>query len=470
MMAVQAQYVAHASRSSSSAAYAIRPALENAAPSSGASALFLDEAVSAALLQQQLVVAAAAVGGGGNNNNTAVFSDLRSELTCSQRRFDDFGGGFVPRKRARVGGEGEAAAGLLMSSSVMEGGGHRALLPPPPPQVTPQAFGDVHKSSSRVVGSGAASTSGRPVCGGGLLLSHLYRQSVEVDALVRFEVRATDRAFIYRHGRWSSVSFCLLSSLEWAFDSICTYLQNERLRAGLEEARRRHLRAVVSAVDRAAARRLHAAEAELERALGRNAELDERLRQMGAEGQAWLGIAKSHEAAAAGLRATLDQLLPAPLPPRARAMPRMHTWGEAERGEGGSRAELRAHTIGRAQCANFRDRIYNDTDIDASFAASLRAGCPQSGDGSGLAPLDESSPDAFDNGYFGGLLSQRGLLHSDQALFAGGGGSTDGLVRSYASSNDQFASDFSTAMVKMGNISPLTGSAGEIRVNCRAVN
>uniref|UniRef100_A0A0E0G7J1 RING-type domain-containing protein n=1 Tax=Oryza nivara TaxID=4536 RepID=A0A0E0G7J1_ORYNI len=274
MMAVQAQYVAHASRSSSSAAYAIRPALENAAPSSNASALFLDEAVSAALLQQQLVVvAAAAVGGGGNNNNTAVFSDLRSELTCSQRRFDDFGGGFVPRKRARVGGEGEAAAGLLMSSSVMEGGGHRALLPPPP-QVTPQAFGDVHKSSSRVVGSGAASTSGRPVCSGGLLLSHLYRQSVEVDALVRFE--------------------------------------NERLRAGLEEARRRHLRAVVSAVDRAAARRLHAAEAELERALGRNAELDERLRQMGAEGQAWLGIAKSHEAAAAGLRATLDQLLQSP--------------------------------------------------------------------------------------------------------------------------------------------------------------
>uniref|UniRef100_A0A0D3F5T7 RING-type domain-containing protein n=1 Tax=Oryza barthii TaxID=65489 RepID=A0A0D3F5T7_9ORYZ len=68
MMAVQAQYVAHASRSSSSAAYAIRPALENAAPSSGASALFLDEAVSAALLQQQLAPdgGAAEVSGGGN--------------------------------------------------------------------------------------------------------------------------------------------------------------------------------------------------------------------------------------------------------------------------------------------------------------------------------------------------------------------------------------------------------------------
>uniref|UniRef100_A0A0E0K0H8 RING-type domain-containing protein n=1 Tax=Oryza punctata TaxID=4537 RepID=A0A0E0K0H8_ORYPU len=176
MMAVQAQYVAYAFPHDPRA---IRPALESASA-------FLDEPVSAALLQQQQLVVAAAVGCGGNNNNNnnTVFSDLRSELTCRQRPFDDCG--FAPRKRARVGGEGEASAGLLMSS-VMEGGGHRALLPPPPPppQVT-QAFGDVHKSSSRVVGSsGAESTSGRPVCGG--LLSHLYRQSVEVDALVRFE-------------------------------------------------------------------------------------------------------------------------------------------------------------------------------------------------------------------------------------------------------------------------------------------
>uniref|UniRef100_A0A0A9CVZ2 RING-type domain-containing protein n=1 Tax=Arundo donax TaxID=35708 RepID=A0A0A9CVZ2_ARUDO len=36
------------------------------------------------------------------------------------------------------------------------------------------------------------------------------------------------------------------------------------------------------------------------------------LRQMGAEGQAWQGIASSHEAAAAGLRTTLDQLLQSP--------------------------------------------------------------------------------------------------------------------------------------------------------------
>jgi E3 ubiquitin-protein ligase BOI-like protein len=74
-------------------------------------------------------------------------------------------------------------------------------------------------------------------------------------------------------------------------------------------ARRRHVRTVVSAVERAAARRLRAADAELERALVRNAELDARLRQTEAEGQAWQDIARCHEGVAAGLRATLDNLM-----------------------------------------------------------------------------------------------------------------------------------------------------------------
>ncbi|KAG0550593.1 hypothetical protein BDA96_01G351300 [Sorghum bicolor] len=132
-----------------------------------------------------------------------------------------------------------------------------------------------------------------------------------------------------------------------------------------------------------------------------------------------------------------------------------------------------AHTVGRAQCKNIRSRIYNDTDIDATYAASLRASCPAQAGGASdgaLEPLDDATPDAFDNAYFGNLLSQRGLLHSDQALFGGGGGATDGLVSTYASSADQWGSDFAAAMVKMGNISPLTGTDGEIRVNCRRVN
>ena len=67
---------------------------------------------------------------------------------------------------------------------------------------------------------------------------------------------------------------------------------------------------MLSAVERAAARRLRAAEAGLERALARNAELDQRLRQTEAEGAAWQDLARSHEGVAAGLRAALDSLSP----------------------------------------------------------------------------------------------------------------------------------------------------------------
>ncbi|CAL4970362.1 unnamed protein product [Urochloa decumbens] len=129
-----------------------------------------------------------------------------------------------------------------------------------------------------------------------------------------------------------------------------------------------------------------------------------------------------------------------------------------------------AHTIGFVQCKNFRGHIYNDTDINAAFAALHQRTCPAaqgSGD-SNLAPLDVQTQLVFDNAYYRNLVGQRGLLHSDQELF--NGGSQDALVRQYSANPALFASDFAAAMVKMGNISPLTGSAGQIRSNCRVVN
>jgi peroxidase len=127
-----------------------------------------------------------------------------------------------------------------------------------------------------------------------------------------------------------------------------------------------------------------------------------------------------------------------------------------------------AHTVGQAQCQNYQARIYNDANINAAFAASLRAGCPAAGGGGASAPLDASTPNAFDNAYYGDLVAQQGLLHSDQELF--NGGSTDGLVRSYAASSARFSSDFAAAMVKMGGIGVLTGSSGQVRRNCRRAN
>ncbi|KAJ0979232.1 hypothetical protein J5N97_014706 [Dioscorea zingiberensis] len=129
-----------------------------------------------------------------------------------------------------------------------------------------------------------------------------------------------------------------------------------------------------------------------------------------------------------------------------------------------------AHTIGQARCTSFRGHIYNDTDIDSSFAKTRQGSCPKaSGSGdNNLAPLDLQTPTTFDNNYFKNLVNKKGLLHSDQQLFDGG--STDSQVRSYSNNPSTFFSDFAAAMIKMGDISPLTGSSGEIRKNCRKTN
>ncbi|KAL5709439.1 peroxidase [Ranunculus cassubicifolius] len=129
-----------------------------------------------------------------------------------------------------------------------------------------------------------------------------------------------------------------------------------------------------------------------------------------------------------------------------------------------------SHTIGQARCTNFRNRIYNETNIEANFARSRQGNCPRtSGSGdNNIAPLDIQTPGNFDNNYYNNLVAQRGLLHSDQQLF--NGGSTDALVRTYSNNPSTFNNDFAAAMIKMGDIKPLTGSNGEVRRNCRWPN
>ncbi|XP_073047302.1 peroxidase RIP1-like [Primulina eburnea] len=125
------------------------------------------------------------------------------------------------------------------------------------------------------------------------------------------------------------------------------------------------------------------------------------------------------------------------------------------------------HTLGFSQCRAFRTRIYNDTNIDSTFARQLQAICPRVGGDSNLAPLDPT-PAHFDTKYFSDLTLRKGLLPSDQALF--NGGETDSLVKEYSSDLDDFGEDFTKSMIKMGNIKPLTGNRGQIRSNCRRAN
>ncbi|KAI3507299.1 hypothetical protein L1887_22235 [Cichorium endivia] len=126
-----------------------------------------------------------------------------------------------------------------------------------------------------------------------------------------------------------------------------------------------------------------------------------------------------------------------------------------------------AHTLGFAQCRTFRGRIYNQTNIDPAFARRLQTICPQVGGDSRLAPLDPT-PASFDRRYFTNLVSKKGVLTSDQALF--NGGKTDGLVRKYSKNQNEFWEDFAESMIKMGDIKPLTGKRGQVRNNCRQVN
>nr|WCO16483.1 putative peroxidase 2 [Avicennia marina] len=125
-----------------------------------------------------------------------------------------------------------------------------------------------------------------------------------------------------------------------------------------------------------------------------------------------------------------------------------------------------AHTIGKARCTTFRGRIYNETNIDPSFARKRQTNCPRT-NGTGdnnLAPLDLKTPTFFDNFYFKLIMKQKGLLHSDQVL--SGAGYTNSLVKLYSKKPKAFNDDFVAAMIRMGDIRPLTGSNGEIRLKC----
>ncbi|XWS42105.1 hypothetical protein CRYUN_Cryun17cG0140200 [Craigia yunnanensis] len=135
-----------------------------------------------------------------------------------------------------------------------------------------------------------------------------------------------------------------------------------------------------------------------------------------------------------------------------------------------------SHTIGNARCTSFRQRLYNqsgngkpDYKLDQSYAAQLHTNCPRSGGDQNLFFLDFVSPIKFDNSYFKNILAYKGLLNSDQVLFTKNAVSRE-LVKKYAYNQELFFQKFAQSMIKMGNVSPLTGYRGEIRGNCRKVN
>ena len=136
-----------------------------------------------------------------------------------------------------------------------------------------------------------------------------------------------------------------------------------------------------------------------------------------------------------------------------------------------------AHTFGRAQCRTFNDRLYDfsgsgnpDPTINTTYLGTLQGICPQNGDDTVVTNLDLTTPNVFDNDYFSNLQIHKGLLQSDQELFSTTGADTIDIVNKFSSNQTAFFKAFVVSMIKMGNISPLTGMAGEIRLNCMCIS
>ncbi|KAF5448524.1 hypothetical protein F2P56_029049 [Juglans regia] len=133
------------------------------------------------------------------------------------------------------------------------------------------------------------------------------------------------------------------------------------------------------------------------------------------------------------------------------------------------------HTIGTAACQFFRYRLYNfttsgndaDPTIDPTFLPQLRALCPQNDDGTRRVGLDTGSQNRFDSSFFNNLRNSHGVLESDQKLWIDA--STRTFVQRFLGVRG-FSVEFGRSMVKMSNVDVKTGTEGEIRKICSAIN
>lgn len=137
-----------------------------------------------------------------------------------------------------------------------------------------------------------------------------------------------------------------------------------------------------------------------------------------------------------------------------------------------------AHTMGVAHCANFVRRLYpfkgaaprSNPAMNLYFLRQLRGTCPLNKySPAAVAMLDAVTPMKFDNGYYQTLQQQKGLLASDQALFADR--RSRPTVNHFAANQTAFFDAFAAAMAKLGRVGVKSGSSdGEIRRVCTKVN
>ncbi|KAH9691542.1 peroxidase 13 [Citrus sinensis] len=146
---------------------------------------------------------------------------------------------------------------------------------------------------------------------------------------------------------------------------------------------------------------------------------------------------------------------------------------------------LSGHTIGLTACFFMQVRLYNftpgggsDPAINPEFLKQLKSKCPFQGDPNTRIPLDPVTDFIFDDQIFLNIKNGFAVIASDARLYDDE--NTKQILESYVSSAvgnssssgplPSFKADFAKAMVKMGNLGVKTGSEGEIRRVCAAVN
>ncbi|XP_065860133.1 uncharacterized protein [Euphorbia lathyris] len=132
------------------------------------------------------------------------------------------------------------------------------------------------------------------------------------------------------------------------------------------------------------------------------------------------------------------------------------------------------HTIGVGHCNVFSNRLYNftgkgdqDPSLNPTYAASLKTQCRSLADNTTIVPMDPDSPLTFDNSYYNILKQNKGLFTSDAALLTNKGSSK---IFAELLDSGKFFTEFARSMKRMGAVQVLTGTAGEIRRNCRLIN
>ncbi|KAG0564658.1 hypothetical protein KC19_8G129000 [Ceratodon purpureus] len=139
-----------------------------------------------------------------------------------------------------------------------------------------------------------------------------------------------------------------------------------------------------------------------------------------------------------------------------------------------------AHSVGTAGCKEIRDRLTaSPATLDPTYGAALNKSCPPGSAADSDAchwewqcaekrnNLDVTTPNVLDEVYYKNLQNKKGLLTSDQNL------QSNPETRPMVAANTQmrtFGPNFAMAMVKLGNIVHLSGTQGEIRLNCRRFN